>query len=419
MNQKINFPELIDLMAHKQQCSKRDAERFLRELMAIMTDVISEGETLKINSLGTFKSVWVEDRASVNVQTGESNIIPGHYKLTFTPVKQVRDAINEPFSCFMVEVLPDEAPILNTGGDGVNETTDDESPADVDTLHEDAMPVAHDEKVTDENTHSMGDNARGSATHEHDEKVADENAATSDVTGLDDDKIVEEEEVLQPLIPQIDDKTEPAQPHQKLEEDGNEDDNADDGDVDSEESSDEVNEQKKKISRTYRHGLLTGIVLATTVCALVVLSFYLYLTRYNEHVPDDGSIALVADTVDVVSEQVDTITMKQDTIQVDSINVQPQSVAEDIVATVQTSQTDTICSGVFLTTMSLRHYGHKAFWVYIYEENKNIISNPDLIPVGTVVVIPPPEKYGISPSDTVSINKALTIADEIKAQQKR
>ena len=165
MNQKINFPELIDLMAHKQQCSKRDAERFLRELMAIMTDVISEGETLKINSLGTFKSVWVEDRASVNVQTGESNIIPGHYKLTFTPVKQVRDAINEPFSCFMVEVLPDEAPILNTGGDVVNETTDDESPADVDTLHEDAMPVAHDEKVTDEN------------------------AATSDVTGLDDDSI--------------------------------------------------------------------------------------------------------------------------------------------------------------------------------------------------------------------------------------
>lgn len=395
MNQKINFPELIDLMAHKQQCSKRDAERFLRELMAIMTDVISEGETLKINSLGTFKSVWVEDRASVNVQTGESNIIPGHYKLTFTPVKQVRDAINEPFSCFMVEVLPDEAPILNTGGDVVNETTDDESPADVDNLQEDAMPVVHDEKVTDEN------------------------AATSDVTGLDDDKIVEEEEVLQPLIPQIDDETEPAQPHQKLEEDGNEDDNADDGDGDSEESSDEVNEQKKKISRTYRHGLLTGIVLATTVCALVVLSFYLYLTRYNEHVPDDGSIALVADTVDVVSEPVDTITMKQDTIQVDSINVQPQSVAEDIVATVQTSQTDTIRSGVFLTSMSLRHYGHKAFWVYIYEENKNIISNPDLIPVGTVVVIPPPEKYGISPSDTVSINKALTIADEIKAQQKR
>lgn len=395
MNQKINFPELIDLMAHKQQCSKRDAERFLRELMAIMTDVISEGETLKINSLGTFKSVWVEDRASVNVQTGESNIIPGHYKLTFTPVKQVRDAINEPFSCFMVEVLPDEAPILNTGGDVVNETTDDESPADVDTLQEDAMPVAHDEKVTDEN------------------------AATSDVTGHDDNKIVEEGGVLQPLIPQIDDKTEPAQPHLKLEEDGNEDDNANDGDGDSEESSDEVNEQKKKISRTYRHGLLTGIVLATTVCALVVLSFYLYLTRYNEHVPDDGSIALVADTVDVVSEQVDTITMKQDTIQVDSINVQPQSVAEDIVATVQTSQTDTIRSGVFLTSMSLRHYGHKAFWVYIYEENKNIISNPDLIPVGTVVVIPPPEKYGISPSDTVSINKALTIADEIKAQQKR
>ena len=112
MNQKITFPALIDLLAQKQRCSKREAENFLRELMTLMTETVSSGESLRINSLGVFKPVWVEERVSVNVQTGEPYTIPGHYKLTFTPVKAVREAINEPFSCFVVEVLPDDTPCI-------------------------------------------------------------------------------------------------------------------------------------------------------------------------------------------------------------------------------------------------------------------------------------------------------------------
>ena len=115
MEKKVTFPELVELLAIKRDCTKREAENFLRELIALMTEVVSSGEVLRINGLGVFKPVWVEERASVNVQTGEPSVIPGHYKLTFTPAKAVREAVNEPFACFCVEELPDDAPILSDG----------------------------------------------------------------------------------------------------------------------------------------------------------------------------------------------------------------------------------------------------------------------------------------------------------------
>ncbi|MBR2378963.1 MAG: HU family DNA-binding protein, partial [Bacteroidaceae bacterium] len=155
MNQKITFPELIELLAHKQRCSKREAENFLRELMTTMTDVVSSGESLRINTLGTFKPVWVEDRVSVNVQTGEPYTIPGHYKLTFTPVKAVREAVNEPFACFVVETLPDDAPCVvmpqnsdEIEVDSVDDDTEDvvEVP-EVPATDEDAEPTVVEEEI--------------------------------------------------------------------------------------------------------------------------------------------------------------------------------------------------------------------------------------------------------------------------------
>ncbi|MCH5247126.1 MAG: hypothetical protein J1E99_03105, partial [Muribaculaceae bacterium] len=68
---------------------------------------------------------------------------------------------------------------------------------------------------------------------------------------------------------------------------------------------------------------------------------------------------------------------------------------------------DTVRPGRYLTTMSRAHYGGRyEFWIYIYEENKSKIGNPDNIPVGTVLVIPPREKYDINPSSPQSIEKA-------------
>ncbi|MDR0811510.1 MAG: HU family DNA-binding protein [Paludibacter sp.] len=54
--------------------------------------------------------------------------------------------------------------------------------------------------------------------------------------------------------------------------------------------------------------------------------------------------------------------------------------------------TETMNKGVFLTQLSLKYYGDKDFWVYIYEANSAKYKNPDLIPEGATIKIPKLDK---------------------------
>ena len=67
----------------------------------------------------------------------------------------------------------------------------------------------------------------------------------------------------------------------------------------------------------------------------------------------------------------------------------------------------------YLSNISRKYYGHYAFWIYIYIENKDKIEDPDNLPVGIVLVIPSPEKYGIDKNDEGSIHKAEKLAVEM------
>ena len=98
----------------------------------------------------------------------------------------------------------------------------------------------------------------------------------------------------------------------------------------------------------------------------------------------------------------------------------PVKPAETLIASVDAnnqanaaSKTRRIKSGERLTLVSLSEYGHKAFWVYIYMENKNRISNFNDVPVGLEIVIPPAQKYSINSHDPASIEKAKRLEDEL------
>lgn len=77
--------------------------------------------------------------------------------------------------------------------------------------------------------------------------------------------------------------------------------------------------------------------------------------------------------------------------------------------------TDTIGKTRFLTTMARQYYGEMSFWVYIYEENKDILGNPNRIKPGTTVIIPDAKKYGIDKNDSLSVERAKLKAIEIYA----
>ena len=77
-------------------------------------------------------------------------------------------------------------------------------------------------------------------------------------------------------------------------------------------------------------------------------------------------------------------------------------------------QTFKVTNTAYLSNISRKFYGHYAFWVYIYLDNKDIITDPDNLPVGAELRIPAPEKYGIDKNNPESIRRAEIKALEIK-----
>ena len=92
----------------------------------------------------------------------------------------------------------------------------------------------------------------------------------------------------------------------------------------------------------------------------------------------------------------------------------PPSTSKAQPASSEETEVVRIQAGDRLTRFSLRKYGHKAFWVYIYEENRGRIKDPDNIPIGTTITLPQASKYKIDARDTNSVNKALILQRSIK-----
>lgn len=92
----------------------------------------------------------------------------------------------------------------------------------------------------------------------------------------------------------------------------------------------------------------------------------------------------------------------------------PPSASKAQPASSEETEVVRIQAGDRLTRFSLRKYGHKAFWVYIYEENRGRIKDPDNIPIGTTITLPQASKYKIDARDTNSVNKALILQRSIK-----
>ena len=63
-----------------------------------------------------------------------------------------------------------------------------------------------------------------------------------------------------------------------------------------------------------------------------------------------------------------------------------------------------VTEGVTLVQLSLKYYGNKAFWVYIYEANKDILPSANYIALGTKIKIPSMPNIFIDPNDTLVMN---------------
>ncbi len=386
MNEKISFPDLVGLLSSKMNITKKEAETFLKEFFTVSTEVITSGEELRINGLGLFKPIWVEARGSINIQTGEPVEIPGHYKLSFIPDKVLREAVNAPFSSFSVEVLNDHVPIEDmtaVPSQDIDENNDICNTENVELQDSKEIREKEEEDEPIEPAHE----------YIQEDKSADEESSESTVSSQEIEKF--QEEIIQP------------ESETKVEE--------------KEEDCYEDYLRKSASRKSFWWGVLSafGIII---ICLAGGIFFMgndsPYVVKIGEYTLSLGKQSIDSRPMNnnpesvVLPENKDTLSeMEKDSVLKDSVISASPLAGPEVKPVIET-----IRSGVFLTTLARKYFGHKAFWVYIYEENKDVIKNPNQVPIGTRLTIPSASKYDIDANNRTSVEKAKALAAKIQSR---
>ena len=369
MNEKITLPALVGLLSNHSGVSKKQCEDFLRELFNVIVDTVSEGESVRIKGLGSFKIVDVEPRKSVDVNSGQSIEITGHKKIVFVPAKELAEEINQPFSIFeSVEIPEGLQDIENVESQENTEPQENIEYENCDANHS-SIEV---ETISNEETQPHNEEAPA-VTESNPELELSPNPEideTSKIMGEDEESKSEELEYW---------------------------------------PDNDNNDGRKNSFYKFIIGFLCGMLLTAGI-GIAIYNFYPGLLN---------NVGIIAGNrnSDSESPQSDTPSQNPKVIADQPQDSTLQDESETIDVPTSPSDTklvyDTISKTRYLTTMAKEHYGNYNLWPYIYEENKSFLGHPDRIKPGTRVVIPPLSKFGVDPSNQDHINKAKQMGVEI------
>jgi nucleoid DNA-binding protein len=434
MNERLSLQDLIDLLAKKQEITKKEAEAFLRELIAVISENIESNEPVKIKDFGTFKLVKVNARKSVDVNTGEAIEIAAHYKLSFVPDKSLKEAINRPFAHFESVVLEEGVSFDNIEKEEAEVIESDEEDVSVDEesnegtaviipivsqdVAEEAEPASQLEIIEDTSNATVNDapviqeDIQGGETS--DEEVVEEEI-TEYISVSKPSSVADLQEDIQPEVDPLHSEEEVITTPQPLA------DIPDEGDMEYERKVAELKKASKRRRRLVSLGFFIFLILAGF---LIGGLYFQEIAKYLTNGPDNNSTTAVVEDKQGIKPDANIIpadslsgTQVQDSIPVSTNPESPVHGKDNLPAQPKVSTTPTpnvntplatvtIESGSTLRNIALKYYGHKSFCVYIYEENKDKIKNINNIPLGTKLVIPAPAKYGINAQDRSSIEKA-------------
>lgn len=414
MNKKITFPELIESVATTTEASKRTSEMFLKELFAVISDSLVKGENVKIKNFGQFKLTEVGERKSVNINTGEEMKIPSHTKVSFVPDKALADAVNMPFASFetieLSDSITDEELKTMASTEPVEKNEQEEAATEV---GQEAVETEEIKKGNKENNDNI---VPETETEEQIESAYKETGADE----LQEMGFVAPAVTENVMIAADDGGTKMHDENKKVENSNPKGKSKNDWD---DKSLEELRRQlEEKYTSPYKsilffRGYFWGIVTMLLISSVAFYSYYLYTEEnraYEEAIAysvnsrnHNEEIAIPnADSISIDENLADSATGIERN-EIIKVNEQENITQDDFV------QYDTVSRSRYLTTMSREYYGDFRFWVYIYEENKEKIDNPNAIAPGTIVIIPSASKYGIDKNNNTSVERAKAKALEI------
>lgn len=356
-NRVLVLQDIVKALSHETDTSEALCQSFVKELFAIVAERLMDGESVTLKGVGRF-----------DVDGGE---------VRFVADPDTAVAINSAFDCFEAIELADDF-------DGDEPVAEDETP---DAAEEEAATTADEtagtEGVADESPadgvepeekESQTDGLEESEADSEEEK--EEDTAEADA---DDETVAEEtaEEETEETAEEAEETVE-------------------------EEYDDEP--QPKRGGCRFAWGFLAGFVTAAVVAAVAWFCLFGVVKK-----PSSQPAVIADDTAKVAAADSDsTAAVEKPQEQSEEKTAEPEKESK------KAEQTFKVTNTAYLSNISRKFYGHYAFWVYIYLDNKDIITDPDNLPVGAELRIPAPEKYGIDKNNPESIRRAEIKALEIK-----
>ena len=385
MNEKITLQDIINLLCAKHDMTKKDAELFVKTMFDLIEEALANEKYVKIKGFGTFKLTEVDARESVNVNTGERFEIQGHSKVTFTPDTTMKDLINKPFAHF-------ETVVLNDGVELEDTPTEEEVIDAPEAMEEAPVMVAETPMVTEE----------APIVVEETPVIVEEEPA-----------IVEEETTIEEAAPEV--TEEPATTEEPITEEAEEKVVAMETPVAEEEvvvasvveekpviaepepmvQATKADTKEKNINR-----ILWGVIVVLVL--IILFGAYWMFLRPSDTIEtpvitpeaQEEVASLTEDTTLTVTfyDSEPPIFMQPLKLTAEELKKERVPALADTLEYVINGK-EPICehtlqSGETIIRISVKYYGSKRFWPYIAKFNQDAISDPDSIPVGTIIKIP-------------------------------
>lgn len=356
-NRVLVLQDIVKALSHETDTSEALCQSFVKELFAIVAERLMDGESVTLKGVGRF-----------DVDGGE---------VRFVADPDTAAAINSAFDCFEAIELADDF-------DGDEPVAEDETP---DAAEEEAATTVDEtagtEDVADENPADGAElEEKECQTDGLEECEADSEEEKEECTAeadADDETVAEEtaEEEIGETAEEAEETVE-------------------------EEYDDEP--QPKRVGCRFAWGFLAGFVTAAVVAAVAWFCLFGVVKK-----PSSQPAVIADDTAKVAAVDSDsTAAVEKPQEQSEEKTAEPEKESR------KAEQTFKVTNTAYLSNISRKFYGHYAFWVYIYLDNKDIITDPDNLPVGAELRIPAPEKYGIDKNNPESIKRAEIKALEIK-----
>ena len=342
MADKLSWTDIRHALALRAGVSEKKAGAFLSAFQDQLIEVLKTDKQVKLNGLGTFKVQAVAPRKSVNVNTGEEIIIEGYNKLVFAPEAGMKE---------LVEKQPKEIDPLKKLG-------------------------AQAEEIVD----ILGDLGQ---------------SPKEEVKEPEPEPVVIPEPVIIPE-PVVEPEPEPVVIPEPVKEP----------------------EPKKK------YHFVRDTLICVVILLMLLLAGYFFLRHrlgdILQNIMQQSDTEVVADTtaqaVVETEEAVEVTEPAPENMIPEGEISQEQILAEFLEASGELSPaenkypdlitTEPMHEASRLAWMAKRFYGAKIYWPYLYDANRDVISNPHNIEVGTPIRVPKLTKLQL---DTTNAETMATI----------